>query len=195
MEGYADGRTLIVKDYYHPMYPDSLRAVAVYQLPWGAFGEIPQKVLDELRQSAIAGYDITERNSMMLMGAGSSTQLVLLELASGAMEGVAAALMAELTRWTVSKIRNRGKETTSHDESVDRATQLITEHFSPHGQLAVFETQFSDEDARVLLKDDCDNRFLVEIRGSLNITIARRLPGPDEPDFAEIDRGAIAHQD
>ena len=89
-------RFLTIKDYEHPMHPDSLRIVATFWLPGGMLDAIPQKIFEELAQSGIVGYEISDLRRIEAMGAGHSAQEVLLTLASGAAEGAASASRVRL---------------------------------------------------------------------------------------------------
>lgn len=194
MQGHVDVRRLVVKDYYHPMYPDSLRSVAILNLPAGVvdLDEVPQKLAEELGNAGIGGYELKDSRSIELMGAGFSGQEVLLTLATGAAEGAASVLIARLAEWCARKMRGRAKNTAQVDLSVERATRLIEKHFSPGGHLELLEVEVLDEQARVVLQDDGENRFVVETKGGPYSIVARRVPGPNEPDFAEMDRGSTA---
>jgi hypothetical protein len=170
-------RTLIVKDYDHPMYPDSLRSVAILNLPWGVvdLDEIPQKVHDELAEARIAAYELKDSRSIEVMGAGFNSQHVLLTLASGAAEGTASALIERLAKWCTRKNRDQEKGATQFDQSVESAKKLITDHFNPQGHLEALEISISDERARFVLQDSLRNQFVVETKGSSNSIVAKRI--------------------
>jgi hypothetical protein len=186
MQGHVDARRLVVKDYDHPMYPDSLRTVAVFDLPSGTvdLDEIPQKVYDVLGEAEITGYEVEDSRSTYMIGAGSSTQFVLLALASGAVEGAASALIDKLAAWCASKNRNRGRDVAQVDQSVERAKQLIAKHFNPQGLLEALEIAISDEQERFVLQDGLGNQFAVETRGSPHSIVARKVPDSNQSNAA-----------
>jgi hypothetical protein len=194
MQTHVTVRKLVVKDYYHPMYPDSLRTVAILDLPAGAvdLDEVPQKLGEELDNAAITGYELKDSRTVEQMGAGFSGQEVLLTLATGAAEGAASVLIARLTEWCASKMSRRGKHSKEVEPSVERATRFIERYFNPLGPLEVIEIDVSNEQARLVLQDDGENRFVVETKGGPHSIVARREPVPNEPDFAEIDRRSVS---
>ena len=177
MQGHVDMRTLIVKDYDHPMYPQSLRIVAVLDLPWGTvdLDEIPEKVLEELARTGIGGYEIHDSRSVEVMGAGFNGQHVLLTLASGAAEGAASALIERLVQWCTQKAHKSSSDAQA-SQSIDRARNLVLDYFNPQGDLETVEISISDEASRFVLQDSLSNRYIVETaKGSPENIVAKRV--------------------
>jgi hypothetical protein len=179
MQGYVDGRWLIITDSDDHTDKSRLKSVTIFTLPGGELvelDEISQKISEELdaiykgtTAIDIGGHYVKDTRHDYSIGASAVTQEVVLALVTAATGGAVTVLVQKLSEWCMQKINNEEGYYAPLGETVDDVMQTVQGHFVPQGPLEVLEASKSKAGSRVVLKDSTGNQYEAEaVRGNPN---------------------------
>ncbi|MHB1355526.1 MAG: hypothetical protein ACYCZF_06080 [Anaerolineae bacterium] len=159
MPELVDKRDLIIKEFSDPYDLHSLSSMAVVYLPSGkASLEDILTGIDEAKSSfsgntANLVYSITDHRSYFNLGCSGSIQAIELAVLEGAVSGLAEAFITNLIEWCRYHFTHRMR-IGDLSEPIEEAKQIITNNFTPQGNLCLTELISSDNEIKLSISDE-----------------------------------------
>lgn len=179
---YVDRRHVVIKE-VEDLYNSTNVSVAYeFTLQSGEADELGAKIGELLLANGLDRYLFDDSRGWTESGASGAGQEIILIIETAVATGIVEALVVELIAWFAEKAGHNKQQDLAHvSQYLDKIKREIAKHFNPAGELEVLEIVQTEQVYKVLLKDNQDSRYVVQLDKSGNLVSMKKAPPRKKP--------------